>query len=558
LWSAPSLARGRLDANRRSLIGFCDFLSQIRFVPRPAARDGGHSKKAASFWPRTGGKPPAKGLCCFFSRKTDTGPSGLRIIGNAGESCAHHGRPGVPGPPERRGPGAGCFCFSDDMDGWRKCPTKVTSNKGRCGRPHLGKPLTAGTDPVRKRGIEIGAAKNARLRRLPRVLAARVRRFQFGDRFGNKVGRSTKIFLAMLHALRRGARPVDAADPWARSASRPIRYSCDLAPKTGPRAAGAGSQRIDAKPGTIVLSRRGDGTLVETAGHRTAVNCSGSRTGPGRWFALRRRIENVTGKISSGRRIGRREDRPHSGRQAAGWFQLTRSSRRRGKERYPSPRANGTSRSRSWLRYAAHPNRLALYIAGSSRRARQGGSISTSSGEPSNDYRGGGSSSCGPRTAGQGRGEPRLAHHTRAPANSGGRRQISACCSTSQRGPHTENEDVLWGQYLRADYVTGERSRRTAPYARIGLLSGRGGLLPGFREGLEGKSSGLPTGQGGGAYALNRFSPTPGRKLPEDEARSFIQKRGGGGGGGGGVVLRGLAKRHFRPGRAAPVFKDAL
>ncbi|MAZ76368.1 MAG: lysine--tRNA ligase [Micavibrio sp.] len=90
---------------------------------------------------RLGGKLPEKGYVLF---ETGYGPSGLPHIGTFGEVArtlmvmnAFHAL--APDMPTK------LFCFSDDMDGFRKVPTNVPNQEMLA--EHLGKPLTKVPDP---------------------------------------------------------------------------------------------------------------------------------------------------------------------------------------------------------------------------------------------------------------------------------------------------------------------------------------------------------------------------------------------------------------------------
>lgn len=92
---------------------------------------------------RIGGKTPEKGYVLF---ETGYGPSGLPHIGTFGEVCrtsmVRHAFHQISDIPTRM------FCFSDDMDGFRKVPTNVPNQEMLA--QHLGKPLTKVPDPFEK------------------------------------------------------------------------------------------------------------------------------------------------------------------------------------------------------------------------------------------------------------------------------------------------------------------------------------------------------------------------------------------------------------------------
>ena len=89
------------------------------------------------------GKLPAKGYVLF---ETGYGPSGLPHIGTFGEvartSMVMHAFHALSDMPTKM------FCFSDDMDGFRKVPTNVPNQEMLS--KHLGKPLTIVPDPFEK------------------------------------------------------------------------------------------------------------------------------------------------------------------------------------------------------------------------------------------------------------------------------------------------------------------------------------------------------------------------------------------------------------------------
>lgn len=93
---------------------------------------------------RLDGKLPDKGYVLF---ETGYGPSGLPHIGTFGEVARttmvmHAFHALAPEMPTKM------FCFSDDMDGFRKVPTNVPNQEMLA--KHLGEPLTVVPDPFEK------------------------------------------------------------------------------------------------------------------------------------------------------------------------------------------------------------------------------------------------------------------------------------------------------------------------------------------------------------------------------------------------------------------------
>lgn len=106
---------------------------------------------------RVNGKAPEKGYVLF---ETGYGPSGLPHIGTFGEvlrtTMVRHAFSKISTIPTR------LFCFSDDMDGFRKVPDNLPEQEML--RAHLGKPLSAVPDPFGEYE-SLGAHNNAMLRR---------------------------------------------------------------------------------------------------------------------------------------------------------------------------------------------------------------------------------------------------------------------------------------------------------------------------------------------------------------------------------------------------------
>jgi len=101
-------------------------------------------EEAKKLLKRLDGKLPAKGYVLF---ETGYGPSGLPHIGTFGEVARtsmvmHAFHALAPDMPTKM------FCFSDDMDGFRKVPTNVPNQEMLA--EHLGKPLTQVPDPFEK------------------------------------------------------------------------------------------------------------------------------------------------------------------------------------------------------------------------------------------------------------------------------------------------------------------------------------------------------------------------------------------------------------------------
>src|ERR1700757_2529903 len=101
-------------------------------------------------------KPPEKGYVLF---ETGYGPSGLPHIGTFGEvvrtSMVRHAFATLSALPTR------LFCFSDDMDGWRRVPDNTPNREMMTA--YLGKPLTSIPDPFGTHE-SFGHHNNARLR----------------------------------------------------------------------------------------------------------------------------------------------------------------------------------------------------------------------------------------------------------------------------------------------------------------------------------------------------------------------------------------------------------
>lgn len=100
-------------------------------------------EEAKKILKKLGGKLPAKGYVLF---ETGYGPSGLPHIGTFGEvartTMVMHAFHALCDMPTKM------FCFSDDMDGFRKVPTNVPNQEMLA--KHLGKPLTKVPDPFEK------------------------------------------------------------------------------------------------------------------------------------------------------------------------------------------------------------------------------------------------------------------------------------------------------------------------------------------------------------------------------------------------------------------------
>lgn len=120
--------------------------------------------EAARSWPfeearkilnRLAGKDPKKGFVLF---ETGYGPSGLPHIGTFGEvvrtSMVRHAFECLCDIPTK------LYCFSDDMDGFRKVPTNLPNQDML--RQHLDKPLTSVPDPFGTHD-SFAAHNNARL-----------------------------------------------------------------------------------------------------------------------------------------------------------------------------------------------------------------------------------------------------------------------------------------------------------------------------------------------------------------------------------------------------------
>ncbi len=237
--------------------------------------------EAARAWPfeearklvaRIGGKMPEKG---YVLLETGYGPSGLPHIGTFGEvvrtTMVRQAFQRLSDVPAR------LFCFSDDMDGFRKVPDNVPNREMLA--QHLGKPLTAVPDPFGTHA-SFGEHNNARLK-------AFLDSFGFEYEFQSatdwyKAGRFDAVLLSML----RHYDEVQAVMLPTLGEERQATYSVFLpvSPKTG-RVLQVPVVRIDEKAGTIVY-RDEDGALVETPVTGGNVKLQWKADWAGRWLAL--------------------------------------------------------------------------------------------------------------------------------------------------------------------------------------------------------------------------------------------------------------------------------
>jgi lysyl-tRNA synthetase class 1 len=475
--------------------------------------------QAARAWPfeearkllaRTGGKAPAKG---YVLLETGYGPSGLPHIGTFGEvvrtTMVRQAFRRLSDVPAR------LFCFSDDMDGLRKVPDNVPNKEMLAA--HLGKPLTAVPDPFSNEYPSFGAANNARLR-------AFLDSFGFEYEFQSatdwyKSGRFDKMLLAMLQHYDE----VQAVMLPTLGEERQQTYSVFLpiSPKTG-RVLQVPVVKIDAQAGTIVY-RDEDGTLVETPVTGGNVKLQWKADWAGRWFALDVDYEMYGKDLIPSAELSAKIVRILGGKPPEG-FNYELFLDEEGKKISKS-KGNGLS-VEEWLRYAP-PESLALYMQQQPRRAKR--LYFDVIPRAVDDYL-----AAIEKLPAE---EPAKALENAAWHIHDGASQFRHAAQSRERGAYREQGRAV---AVPAPICTGSDAGDRA-LSRSPAL-GRGGLLPGFREGLEE----VPAADGQGARRAKR-SRRHLAQAARGRERGVHPERG----------LRGW-QAPLRPGRAAPVVQDAL
>ena len=483
--------------------------------------------EAARAWPfeearkllaRTGGKAPAKGYLLF---ETGYGPSGLPHIGTFGEvvrtTMVRQAFRRLSDVPTR------LFCFSDDMDGLRKVPDNVPNKEMLAA--HLGKPLTSVPDPFSNEYPSFGAANNARLR-------AFLDSFGFEYEFQSatdwyKSGRFDKMLMTMLQHYDE----VQAVMLPTLGEERQQTYSVFLpiSPKTG-RVLQVPVVKTDPQAGTIVY-RDEDGTLVETPVTGGNVKLQWKADWAGRWFALDVDYEMYGKDLIPSAELSAKIVRILGGTPPEGFnYELFLDEQGR---KISKSKGNGLS-VEEWLRYAP-PESLALYMQQQPRRAKR--LYFDVIPRAVDDYLAAIEKLPGEEPAKALENAAWHIHDGAAPANSAAGVNFGMLLNLAGVA-HTENKDVLW-QYLRR-YVPGA-TPETRALSRPAAV-GRGGLLPGLREGVEE----VPAADAQGTRGAER----PGRhsaQVARGGERGVHPERG----------LRG-GQAPLRPGRAAPVVQDPL
>ena len=299
-------------------------------------------------------KTPAKGHVLF---ETGYGPSGLPHIGTFAEvvrtTMVRQAFTRLSDVPTR------LFCFSDDMDGFRKVPDNVPNKEMLAA--HLGKPLTSVPDPFSNEYPSFGAANNARLR-------AFLDSFGFEYEFQSatewyKSGRFDPMLLAMLGHYEE----IQAVMLPTLGAERQATYSIFLpiCRKTG-RVLQAPVVKTDVDAGTIVY-RDEDGSLVETPVTGGNVKLQWKADWAGRWFALGIDYEMYGKDLIPSAELSAKIVRVLGGTPPEGFnYELFLDDQ--GKKISKS-KGNGLS-VEEWLRYAP-PESLSYYMFQQPRRARR-------------------------------------------------------------------------------------------------------------------------------------------------------------------------------------------
>ena len=301
-----------------------------------------------------GAKAPEKG---YVLLETGYGPSGLPHIGTFGEvartTMVRQAFQRLSDIPAR------LFCFSDDMDGFRKVPDNVP-NKDMLAA-HLGKPLTSVPDPFSNEYSSFGEANNARLR-------AFLDSFGFEYEFQSatdwyKSGRFDPMLLAML----RHYDEIQAVMLPTLGAERQQTYSIFLpiCPKTG-RVLQVPVVETRPDDGTIIY-RGEDGALVETPVTGGNVKLQWKADWAGRWFALGVDYEMYGKDLIPSAELSAKIVRILGGKAPEGFaYELFLDDKG---QKISKSKGNGLS-VEEWLTYAP-PESLALYMFQSPRKAKR-------------------------------------------------------------------------------------------------------------------------------------------------------------------------------------------
>ena len=459
--------------------------------------------EAARAWPfeearklvaRMGGKVPDKG---YVLLETGYGPSGLPHIGTFGEvvrtTMVRQAFQRLSDVPAR------LFCFSDDMDGFRKVPDNVPNREMLA--QHLGKPLTAVPDPFGTHA-SFGEHNNARLK-------AFLDSFGFEYEFQSatewyRSGRFDSMLLSMLNHYDE----VQAVMLPTLGEERQATYSVFLpvSPKTG-RVLQVPVVRIDEKAGTIVY-RDEDGSLVETPVTGGNVKLQWKADWAGRWLALGVDYEMYGKDLIPSADLSAKIVKILGGRPPDGFnFELFLDEE--GKKISKS-KGNGLS-VEDWLRYAP-PESLSLYMQQQPRRAKR--LYFDVIPRAIDDYLAAVEKLPAEEPGKLLENPAWHIHNGRAPANNSAAGVNYGMLLNLAGVANTEDKDVLW-QYLRR-YVPGA-TPETAPYLDR-LLAGAVAYYQDFVK--ASKTFRLPTDKE--RAALQDLLEAL-RRIPEDETAEFIQ-----------------------------------
>ncbi|MFD2206944.1 lysine--tRNA ligase [Kiloniella antarctica] len=205
---------------------------------------------------RIGGKIPEKGYVLF---QTGYGPSGLPHIGTFGEvartTMVRNAFEQLCDIPTK------LFCFSDDLDGFRKVPDNLPNKEMLAA--NIGQPLSKVPDPFGEHE-SLGHHNNARLRQFLDSFG-----FQYEFLSATEVYKSGRFDQALLEILAKYDKVMDVMLPTL-GKERQATYSpfMPICPKTG-NVLQVPVEEIKVETGTIVY-RDVDGDLVEvpvTGGH---------------------------------------------------------------------------------------------------------------------------------------------------------------------------------------------------------------------------------------------------------------------------------------------------
>lgn len=243
---------------------------------------------------RLNGKLPEKGYVLF---ETGYGPSGLPHIGTFGEvartTMVMHAFHALSDMPTKM------FCFSDDMDGFRKVPTNVPHQEMLAG--YLGQPLTKVPDPFEK-FESFAHHNNAKLNEFLDSFG-----FEYEFKSSSEMYRSGIFDEALLKMLEKHEQVQKAVIPIL-GQERAATYSpfLPISPKTG-KVLQVPILETNVEAGTVIFEDE-DGTRTEVS--VTGGNCKAQwRPDWGmRWYALDVDYEmagedlvssaNVAGKIT--------------------------------------------------------------------------------------------------------------------------------------------------------------------------------------------------------------------------------------------------------------------